>query len=99
LIDENLRINEELADAKVLINQLSTELENVHATLENENEKNKNLAQSEEILKKKLEEATLDFSKANYRAIQAERENKAIKEEFYETNMNTTHQSEILLTE
>jgi hypothetical protein len=78
---------------------LSNQAENLQTSLENEREKNKNLAESEEILKKKLEETTLDFSKANYRAIQAERENRLIREECYETNLNTTHQSEILLTE
>ena len=94
-----MKIGEELADSRVLINQLNNQVEILSVSLESEKEKNKILMHSEEALKKRLEELTLDFSKANYRISQAEKENKALREEFYESNLNVTHHSEVLLTE
>ena len=99
MIDENLKIKEELADLRISHNELVAHLENVQTALEQEKDQNRKLLELEEIARRKIESLNAELSKQTYKANQMERENKNLREEFYETNLNTTQHSEMVITE
>ncbi len=99
MIDENLKIKEELADLRISYNQLSHQAENLQDDLHNEREKTQKLQEAEAILRKKIETLNSDFAKTLYKSNQMERENKKLKEEFYEKSLNTTQHSEMVINE